>query len=82
MTKFSIGCLNYHYLTIRNSIELKTSRELLLLVKTWIIRLTYAFYLDWMIPESAIELRIQSFLLKQTDLPKLTQLIFFQISLV
>jgi len=63
--KFSSDCLNYHYLTIENSIELKTSRELLRLLKSWIIGFKYALYLDWMIQRSALQLRIQYFLSKQ-----------------
>ena len=82
MIKFPIECLNYYYLTIRNSIELKTSRELLRLIKSWIIVLKYALYLDWIIQRSAIEQRSQSFFSQQTELPKLNQLTFYQISLV
>ena len=77
-----MGCRNYHYLTIGNSIGLKTSGELFRLAMSWIFGFKYALYLDWMIQRSAIELRIQSFLSKQTEMPKLTQLTFFQISLV
>ena len=72
MTKFSMGYLNYFYLTIKNSIELKTSSELFRLGKSWIVGFKYAIYLDWMIQRSAIKLRIQSFISKQTELPKLT----------
>ena len=56
-----MGCLNYHYSTIGNSIGLKTSRELFCLINSWIVRFNYVLYLDWMIQMSAIELEFDLF---------------------
>jgi len=69
VTKFSIGCLNFHYLTARNSIGLKASRELLRLVKSWIVGYSYALYQNWMIQRSAIKLKTHSFSRNKVNYP-------------